>query len=112
MRCDQAHNLPQLQGLFAFRPDQHPMLVAGKPEFHIGYLIAGMLGLGFGAEWAIQGGVGIGQLVGLSDRVIGIAIISVGTGLPDFHRVCKFQPVIGLFQQSFLNLPEIGVQFL
>lgn len=46
------------------------------------------LGLGFiallgGAHLALEGGVWMGTLFGLSERIIGVTIISVGTGLPE-----------------------------
>lgn len=41
---------------------------------------AGLIG---GAELALSGGVKLGELAGLSERVIAITIISVGTGLPE-----------------------------
>jgi cation:H+ antiporter len=40
-------------------------------------------GLVLGAELALIGGVELGKLAGLSERVIAITIISVGTGLPE-----------------------------
>lgn len=47
-------------------------------------LVGGSLaGLILGAQAALKGGVALGQLYGLSERVIGITIISVGTGLPE-----------------------------
>lgn len=42
--------------------------------------LAGLLG---GAELALQGGIRLGEMAGLSERVIAITIISVGTGLPE-----------------------------
>ncbi len=47
------------------------------------YLIFGFIGLLFGADLALDGGIAIGRLAGLSERIIGITIISVGTGLPE-----------------------------
>jgi cation:H+ antiporter len=40
-------------------------------------------GLIMGAELALRGGVALGQMAGLSERVIAITIISAGTGLPE-----------------------------
>ena len=37
----------------------------------------------WGANLALEGGIAIGKLAGLSDRVIGVTIISIGTGLPE-----------------------------
>lgn len=41
------------------------------------------IGLISGAELALTGGVDLGKMAGLSERVIAITIISVGTGLPE-----------------------------
>lgn len=49
----------------------------------IGYLVAGFVGLIIGANLALDGGIAIGRLAGLTERIIGITIISVGTGLPE-----------------------------
>jgi cation:H+ antiporter len=46
-------------------------------------LALGILGLIIGADLALRGGVQLGELFGLSERVIGITIISAGTGLPE-----------------------------
>lgn len=47
------------------------------------YLLFGLAGLLGGADLALRGGVLMGQLLELSERVIGVTIISIGTGLPE-----------------------------
>lgn len=55
-----------------------------KTSLHdIGYLIFGISGLLIGAQMALKGGIQLGEAMGLSGRVIGLTIISVGTGLPE-----------------------------
>jgi len=55
-----------------------------KNWYHdLGYLIAGIAGLVGGAQLALIGGADIGRIAGLSERIIGITILSVGTGLPE-----------------------------
>ena len=49
----------------------------------VGFFLVSLFGLIMGAELALRGGVGIGEYIGLSQRVIAITIISVGTGLPE-----------------------------
>ena len=46
-------------------------------------LAAGVVALIFGADLTLEGAVNIGKALGLSDRVIGLTIISAGTGLPE-----------------------------
>lgn len=47
------------------------------------FFVLALLGLVLGAELALQGGVALGKMAGLSERVIAITIISAGTGLPE-----------------------------
>ena len=51
--------------------------------YDMGFLIVGMLALAGGAQLALTAGETLGRLAGLSERVIGITIISIGTGLPE-----------------------------
>ena len=44
----------------------------------------GLVGLVFGANLAVEGATIIGKWLGISDAVIGIAIVAVGTSLPEF----------------------------
>ncbi len=49
----------------------------------ISYLLLGGLGLWLGSEWLIDGSVAVAKQFGLSDRVIGITIVAVGTSIPE-----------------------------
>lgn len=44
---------------------------------------AGLIGLALGAEGTVRGAVYIGERIGLSQAVIGLTIIAVGTSLPE-----------------------------
>ncbi len=48
------------------------------------FFILSFAGLILGAELALEAGVKLGQMAGLSERIIAVTIISVGTGLPEF----------------------------
>ena len=48
-----------------------------------GYLLVGFAALLAGAQLALEGGIQLGTIFGLSERIIGVTIISVGTGLPE-----------------------------
>jgi cation:H+ antiporter len=50
---------------------------------HIVFVIIGLVGLALGAEMTVRGAVVIGTKIGLSDAVIGLTIIAVGTSLPE-----------------------------
>ena len=47
------------------------------------YIIAGLVCLYFGARWVVDGAVFIAGIMGLSELVIGLTIVAVGTSLPE-----------------------------
>ena len=47
------------------------------------YIIFGLAGLMFGADILVEGGVVIAQSYGISEAVIGLTIIAIGTSLPE-----------------------------
>lgn len=47
------------------------------------YIIAGLAGLALGGRISITGAVSLAELLGLSERVIGLTIIAAGTSLPE-----------------------------
>lgn len=47
------------------------------------WLVLGLVLLPLSADWMVEGAVGIAQAFGLSDLVIGLTIIAVGTSLPE-----------------------------
>ena len=47
------------------------------------FIVAGLTGLYFGGKYLIDGAVNIAKLLGMSERVIGLTIIAVGTSLPE-----------------------------
>ncbi len=74
------------------RTQKYPTEVEVSPETNspplpiwktIVYLLFGGFGLWLGAEWLIDGSVAIAQYFGLSERVIGITIVAVGTSIPE-----------------------------
>ena len=46
-------------------------------------LIGSLIGLVVGSQFVLTGSIEIGKLLGLSDRVIGLTIVSIGTSLPE-----------------------------
>lgn len=67
------------------------------------YVVIGLVGLGFGARIAVDGAVFIGRAVGLSEAVIGLTIIAVGTSLPELVT-CVVAAVKGQDDISIGNL--------
>jgi len=67
------------------------------------YIVIGLTGLALGAEMAVKGAVFIGGRIGLSDAVIGLTIIAVGTSLPEL-ATCVVAAVKGHHDISVGNL--------
>lgn len=47
------------------------------------YILLGLLGLFFGGQWIVEGATLISRQLGLSEALIGIAVVGVGTSLPE-----------------------------
>lgn len=47
------------------------------------FILAGVAALRFGSQFLVEGAVSIASSWGVSDRVIGVSIVSVGTSLPE-----------------------------
>ncbi len=47
------------------------------------YLVIGLLGLGLGAKWLVQGSAGLATKWGVSAVVTGLTIVSIGTSSPE-----------------------------
>jgi len=47
------------------------------------FIIMGLTGLFFGGKYLIEGAVNIADLLGMSQKVIGLTIIAIGTSLPE-----------------------------
>lgn len=55
---------------------QHPLR-------SLGYIVAGLVMLVLGSDWLVNGAVMLARSFGLSELVIGLTIVSVGTSLPE-----------------------------
>lgn len=67
-----------------FTPDDDEEISLLKnPWLDAFYLFVGIAALVGGADLALRGGITLGQLAGWSEKMIGITIVSVGTGLPE-----------------------------
>lgn len=47
------------------------------------YISIGCVALYFGAEWLVSGAVDIAQHMGISEKVIGLSLVAVGTSIPE-----------------------------
>lgn len=67
------------------------------------FVVVGLAGLALGADVAVRGAVFIGHSVGLSNAVIGLTIIAIGTSLPEL-ATCVAAAVRGQHDISIGNL--------
>jgi len=67
------------------------------------FIIIGLAGLALGADIAVRGAVVIGDRAGLSEAVIGMSIIAVGTSLPELST-CVVAAIKGQHDISIGNL--------
>ncbi len=67
------------------------------------FVVVGLAGLALGAEMAVEGAVFIGGRIGLSDAVIGLTIIAIGTSLPEL-ATCIVAAIKGHHDISIGNL--------
>lgn len=49
----------------------------------IGFFVMGGFSLWLGSETLVKGAVGLAQMMGVNERIIGISIISIGTSIPE-----------------------------
>ena len=56
---------------------------SGNLIMNLLYILAGLAALVAGSRWLVQGAVEISKLLGVSDVVIGLTIVSAGTSLPE-----------------------------
>ncbi|MEZ5667684.1 MAG: calcium/sodium antiporter [Alphaproteobacteria bacterium] len=51
------------------------------------FIVLGLVGLVLGAEWLVDGAVDIARSLGVSDEIIGVTLVAVGTSLPELAIV-------------------------
>ncbi len=61
----------------------HTQLPQRRTWMVLAGLVASLAGLGIGARLLVQGAVGIAQVLGVSERVIGLTVVAIGTSLPE-----------------------------
>jgi cation:H+ antiporter len=54
-----------------------------KPWIDIGLIVVSCAGLVLGAGWLIDGAVGVARSLGVSEAVIGLTLVALGTSLPE-----------------------------
>ncbi len=71
------------KAIFIEKPPEIPLEVQMPVPKSIFLIVIGLAGLAIGADISVRGAVFIGQAIGLSEAVIGLTIIAVGTSLPE-----------------------------
>lgn len=61
--------------------DEQAKVIA--PARAILFVLAGLAGLFFGGKFLVEGAVNIAREVGMSERIIGLTIVAIGTSLPE-----------------------------
>jgi cation:H+ antiporter len=64
-------------------PDTRPARISTGPGRDLAVIAASLVGLAFGAEATVRGAITLGETLGLSEAVIGLTIIAIGTSLPE-----------------------------
>jgi cation:H+ antiporter len=47
------------------------------------FIILGLLGLGFGGDWIVDGAIKIARQLGMTESLIGLSIVAIGTSFPE-----------------------------
>lgn len=55
----------------------------GRVALHLGLLIGGLVVIVIGADWLVDGAVELAEAVGVSDAIIGLTIVAIGTSTPE-----------------------------
>ena len=63
--------------------ERNPQSAIRNTKQGVLFVVIGLAGLALGADMAVRGAVFIGQRVGLSNAIIGLTIIAIGTSLPE-----------------------------
>jgi cation:H+ antiporter len=79
---------------------------------HVGYLAIGFIMLAYGAEWLVAGSVAVAKSFGLSDAIVGMTIVAVGTSLPELATsavaALRGQPEIAIGNVIGSNIFNVG----
>ena len=66
----------------------------------VGFLVLGIITLGFGANFLVSGAVDLARIFGLSEALIGLTIVSIGTGTPELATA---------LMAAFRKIPDLAI---
>ncbi len=61
----------------------HPRSPAADMAISLGLVAAGLALVIFGGKFFVEGAIGLARLIGLSETVIGLTVVAVGTSMPE-----------------------------
>ena len=64
-------------------PKEAPVVNAKSVLVHVGILLVGCAGLHFGSQWLVSGASAIALDFGMSETLVGMSVVAVGTSLPE-----------------------------
>jgi cation:H+ antiporter len=75
--------LPLIQDEYAqeFTVPPHPSL--RYKAIQVGLVLAGLVVLTWGARWLVEGAVAVARALGVSELIVGLTLVAVGTSLPE-----------------------------
>ena len=86
---------------------------ARNVSLHIVYLVLGLLGLGYGGTWLVDGASSLALELGMSEVLVGMTVVAVGTSLPELAASLvaarRGQPEICLGNIIGSNIFNIGM---
>ena len=68
-------------------------------------LLIGIGALALGADWFVDGAVGLAKIFGVSDQLIGVTIVAIGTSLPEIAVTVARTMLTFLFNDYPLPAP-------
>lgn len=77
----------EFAGEFAVPKDEPPGATRRDLIGNLGLLIVGILVVVIGADWLVNGAVGVAKAFGVSDAFIGLTIVAIGTSAPNSSRL-------------------------
>lgn len=85
IRKSQKETLANLEFL---KEDELPTQPSANVWKDVLFIIVGTLGLSFGSDWFVSGAQSIAIGLGISERVVGITVVAIGTSLPELMTSC------------------------
>ncbi|MBK8462325.1 MAG: calcium/sodium antiporter [Nigerium sp.] len=64
-------------------PEPDRVSALSRPWWYLILLVAGIVVIVVGAEWLVQGAVGMAREFGVSDAFIGLTVVAIGTSAPE-----------------------------